>query len=51
MVETGGRNDSKYRGWSLVVMKCALIRNVSYAEKNSRDRLERVRGFREIVGA
>ena len=41
----------KYPGWSLVVMKCASVRNVSYAEKNCRSRRERVRGFREIVGA
>ena len=46
-----GRNDSKYPGWSLIVMKCALYRNVPYAEKNCRNRNERVRGFRKIVAA
>ena len=40
-----------YRGWSLVVMHCALIRNVSYAERNSRNRPEKVRDFAEIEGA
>ena len=43
------RNILKYLGWSLVVMKCAVMRmtrNVSYAKKNCRNRRERVRGFR-----
>ena len=46
-----GRNSSKYRWWSPVVIKCALMRNVSYAKRNCRNRSEIVRGFREIVGA